>query len=455
MPFSDPPPPKPRKLLIITSSGGGGLIQAANAKEQEARAKDPNIEVVRKDVLKDWMGNVFGKFCSEMWNGAQMKGDITALRFVIWAQFIFDYICWPYFFVRALLTLFKEEADQVIDTQPLGTSAILKALRIYNAKRNKQVRLQKVLVDLPTKAATHFFRPIKNLTKKDRPFLQLTTIAPLLDEGQTREQFWQTNCRLSEKEIHYEDVYVRQSFRKFQNKQRDAKEFPVFIRFKSEEELNLMRMTFEKGRFQGIVKNDEVHFSVAPTDRLITILLGSQPASESTFNYVKKFLKLGLEGKSPNNRCRLFVFSSEHKPHSQSLFRKIAEYVRGLDKYPQNFSIIPFSFQSDDVIAPLFFRSDLTCTRSGGQTAMELMCVSSGDMWIHSETKKDPNQKEDLCLKQLLDGIPGWEAANALYMKKIRNARIVTPETIDSLAATFFASGSKRDQSIAALIQAF
>ena len=38
---------------------------------------------------------------------------------------------------------------------------------------------------------------------------------------------------------------------------------------------------------------------------------------------------------------------------------------------------------------------------------MELMCVSSGEMWIHSETKKKSEQKEDLSLEQLLEGIPG------------------------------------------------
>ena len=40
-----------KKLLIITSSGGGGLLQAANAKEQEAKINDPTIEVVKKDLV--------------------------------------------------------------------------------------------------------------------------------------------------------------------------------------------------------------------------------------------------------------------------------------------------------------------------------------------------------------------------------------------------------------------
>ena len=109
-----------------------------------------------------------------------------------------------------------------------------------------------------------------------------------------------------------------------------------------------------------------------------------------------------------------------------SLFTKVADYIDQMDDYPRSLSIIPFSFQRDDVIAPLFYRSDLSCTRSGGQTAMELMSVCSGDMWVHSEARSD---KRPLTQRELLQGIPAWEAANAVYLQKIRGAKIVTPET--------------------------
>lgn len=366
MPF--PGPEKMKKLLLITSSGGGGLLQAANAKEQEARTKNPDLVVIRKDVLKDWMGSIFGRFCLERWNGAQIKGDVAALRFFIAAQYFFDYLCWPHLFVCTLYTLFKEEVDHVIDTQPMGTSAILKALRIYNYRRKKRVCLQKILVDLPTKAATHFFRPIRRLSKKDRPHLKLTTIAPLLDEGQTVEDFWHTNCRLTEKEVHYEDVNVRQAFRKYQHLPKKTAEQPIFIRYKSKEERDLMQQTYQKGKLRGVVKGgNEAHFSIAPNSRLITLLLGSQPANEATLNYVKKFIQIAKEPNFPKGPCHLFVFCAEHKPGEQSLFRKVANYVDRVKKYPSQLTIVPFSFQDDDVIAPLFFRSDLTCTRSGGR----------------------------------------------------------------------------------------
>jgi hypothetical protein len=442
MSFPDPVI-KPKKLLIITSSGGGGLLQTANAKEQEAKLADPNIVIVRKDVLRDWVGNFFGKFCSQMYNNAQMKGNLAAIRFVISSQCIFDFFAWPYFFLRALQTLFKEDVDHVIDTQPMGTSAILKALRIYHRKRGKQVFLQKVLVDLPTKSATHFFRPIRKLSKKDRSYLQLTSIAPLLDEGQSAEDFWQKNCNLSDKEIYYEDVYVRQAFKKFQHKKKSKENFPVFLRFKSEDELRLMKKAFERGQIAASIKGDEVHFSVPPKDKLITILLGSQPASESTYNYVLKFIQLASAENASKTPCHIFVFCSEPNFHGQNLFSNVADYIGSIKKYPEHVTVVPFSFQNDDCIAPLFFRSDLTITRSGGQTAMELMCISKGEMWIHSETKKDPEQKEDLTLEELLKGIPGWEAANAQYLCKVSNAKIVTPDTMALIAGKFFQAKKK------------
>ncbi len=435
---------RPQKLLILTSSGGGGLIQAAKAKEQEILAKDPTIQVIRKDVIKDWMGSALGKLISQLWNGAQITGNVARLQFVLSQQRFFDYLAWPYFFVRALITFFREEMDLVIDTQVLGTSAMLKALRIYNAKRNKHVVLQKVVVDLPTKDATHFFRPIRRLSKKDRPFLKLITIPPLLEEGQTAEDFWQTNCRLSEKDVHCGDIYVRQSFRKFQHRKEREEDFHLFLRFKNEEELELMQKSLSVGSLQGKVQGDEIHFTIKGADRLITILLGSQPSNEATFNYVKGFIDLGMVGHGVNSRCHIFVFCSEHLPHRESLLRRVADYVSGCENYPKHFTVVPFSFQSDDCIAPLFYRSDLTCTRSGGQTAMELMCVNPGETWIHSEAKKD--DEERFTLEELLKGIPGWEAANALYLKKVCHSKIVTPETFHPLALQFFEANKERTE---------
>ena len=303
-------------------------------------------------------------------------------------------------------------------------------MRIYNRRRGKQVCLQKVLVDLPTKAAKHFFRPIKNLTPTDRSSLQLMTIAPLLEEGQTAEEFWQTHCGLSDKEVHYHDGCVRQAFKKYRHRQRDDKPFSLSIRFKNGEELELIQKCLKRGSLQTSVQNGEILISLPPEDRMVTVLLGSQPAKEATFNYVKGFLQTIKEDPSLKSPVHLFVFCAEHSPKQKTLFCEVAEYVSEVGEDLSHFTVVPFSFQNEETVASLFHRSDLTCTRSGGQTAMELMCVGSGQICVHSEAKKDPRKNEDPSLQELLKGILGWEAASALYLQKACDAKIVTPETI-------------------------
>jgi len=422
-----------KKLLIITSSGGGGLIQTANAKEQEALVKDPNLLIVRRDIFRHWVWKPFGNFCVNFWNKAQLGGNLKAQKICVWGQFLVDYFLYPTLFIHALYTLFKEDVDQVIDTQPMGTVAILQAIRIYNARRGKNVRLEKILVDLPTKKATHFFRPIKGLSKKNRRNLQLTSIVPLLEKGETAEEFWQTNCGMSEKEVHYEEVYVRQAFQKFKRKIRSDEIMKIKVKFKNREERDLMRKTIERGSISANLRESEFEFKIRPEDRMVTVLLGSQPAKEGTLNYTKKFAALVKE--FPKTPFHLFVFCADHQEGEDSLFRKVTDFACQIKDFPKHFSIIPFSFQNEDVIAPLLYRSDATCTRSGGQTAMELMCVSTGEMWIHSEAKeKNPS------MEMLLEGIPGWEAESAIYLQRMRGAKVVTPETFIPHARRLFQS---------------
>ncbi len=408
---------QPKKLLIITSSGGGGLIQTANAKHQEAVAKNPDLIVIRRDLLKDWVWSPIGNYFINFWNQAQIKGNIPAQMLCVYGQFFIDYFLHIPVFIQTLKIAFSEEIDHVIDTQPIGTSAIIRALRIYNKRRGKNVRLEKVLVDLPTKKATHFFRPIRKLSKRSRKLLKLTTIQPLLDDGETAEQFWRKTCGLKVEEINFEEVYVRQAFRQYKGKEKTLLPMEIQIHYKNKEELSLMKKCFKRGPIPYSVKEEEVHFTIEPDDKMITVLLGSQPAKEATLQYVKELVQIARA--YPNVKTDLFVFCADHVEGEATLFRKVADFVESIDDFPKNFSVIPFSFQTEHSIAPLFYRSDITCTRSGGQTAMELMCVSTGEIWIHSEAKKG---------QDLLKGISGWESASAVYLQKLCGAKIVTPD---------------------------
>lgn len=411
----------PKKVLIITSSGGGGLLQAAKAKEQEILLAHPDAVVIVRDVMNDWIWKPMGLAFVGLWNWAQRRGDVRWQSFMASASHIIDRIFWPSVFVHSIRTLFREDIDQVIDTQIMGTVAIIKALRLFNRRRNKRVHLEKVLVDLPTKKATHFLTPIKQLTQRDRKLIQVIAVPPLLEHGETEEQFWQKHCKLSVRDLRYEGFCVRQAFRAFRNAKLPTGDFPVVVRYKTEEELALMQRAFCQGSIRFEIRAGEVAFTIGASERLFMVLLGSQPAREATVQYVQRFLELGRETQT---KSHLFVFAADHTPGEFSLFRTVSDLVANFPDHPKHFSVIPMSFQKDDALAPLFFRSDATCTRCGGQTAMELMATSKGQIWIHSESKKAVLDNE-----ALLAGIPGWESANAMYLQQKAGAKIVTPET--------------------------
>ena len=61
---------------------------------------------------------------------------------------------------------------------------------------------------------------------------------------------------------------------------------------------------------------------------------------------------------------------------------------------------------------------------------MELMSAGRGKIWVHSEAKKGSG---NLTNEELLQGIPGWESANASYLQRFKNAEIVTPEIFEPL----------------------
>lgn len=418
-------------LLIITSSGGGGLLQAAKAKEQQAKRENPGVRILKRDLLRDWLSKVMGRFCCNLYDRAQKKGSVQMLEFVSDKIKYFDILFGPRIFFSMFFLLMKEEIDYVIDMQPLCTSAIVKATRFHNLLKKKQVIIEKVLVDLPTEKAKWFFTPIKKLSDKDRNIFKFVSVEPLLKEGQTADAFWQKYCRYYEKEVCYKGYFIRESFEKYRDLDKSNDFFSVTTQCKSDEEMLLLqRVLAEKEIKTNFHEDRSVTFTMDPNAMVITILLGSQPAFAATISYVTKMIELA---KNYNKPIHIFAFCAHHKEGNRSLFRALCEELEEVKNYPPHITAIPLSFQEEDVIAALFHRSDLTCTRSGGQTCMELMTVMKGEIWIHSERKST----KEMSVEDLLKGIPKWEAGNALYLRKKRGAHIVTPQTFDEDFITF------------------
>ncbi len=410
--------------LIITSSGGGGLLQAAVAKEQELRRENPDIKIVKKDVMKQWVWRFIGPVSIRIWNKAQRKGNIKVLQWLIDNLYIADKFFWLPIFVKAFTILMRKKIDRVIDTQPVGTSAIIKALRLYNFLRKKNIMLERVVVDLPTKSNRHFFHPVRNLSIKDRKLIKMYTIEPLTEKDQTDEQFWLENCNLKIDQIVYQHYFIRDQFNSKNYKDVFEKDFEISMLAKGKEELAYIKETFSKGNAEVCIEDFNMKTVVRPSDTLFAILLGSQPANQATLNYIKQVVHLAKKAKDKNKKYFLFVFCQNHTPGKNSLLKQIRDFALSLKIFPKSLSIFPLSFQSADVIAPVFARADVTCTRSGGQTLMELMSLAKGKMLIHSEAKgSNPS------FESLLKGIPTWEAGSAVYLKEKRGAEVITPQT--------------------------
>lgn len=424
---------KRKKLLLITSSGGGGHLQAARSQAVKALSEDPQTQIIQKDILIDIVSKQFGKGFVFLWNASQKKGNIRFLMFLLKNIPTADFFFGSFIFLRVVCIILKEGIDQIIDTQPIGTAAIIKAIKFTRKISGKSLKLEKIVTELPTDHVIHFFKPIKNLSPNDRSLLRLISTIPLLKESQTADAFWQKNCGLREKEVCYESFPLRPSFQKYMHIQKQPNErITTEIRVHSTEEKLLITNTMKRGVLYSEIYRDKIAITIEPTDKVSTILLGSQPTEEATTKYVKKYIAL-MHRLGINERHLLFVFCNTHHKHRNSLLKRIHSLVQKTDHYPKKLSIIPMCFQSDDVIAPLYYRSNATFTRSGGLTAMELMSVAQGQIWIHSETRHGITDSENL-----RKGMPIWEQGNAVYLQEKKGAQFITPETFFDRCLSYF-----------------
>lgn len=132
-------------------------------------------------------------------------------------------------------------------------------------------------------------------------------------------------------------------------------------------------------------------------DRVMTIMLGSQPTPKAILAYIR-----ALEGIEID---KIFVMCS----HQNVLIETIQKSA------PKN--VVALGPQPASAIADLLMHSTYTLTRSGAITSHELLHLAKGTIFIHTETGD-------------LQGMPEWEAGNALYLEKKKGAKLVTPKTI-------------------------
>ncbi len=415
---------KEHSFLLITTSGGNGNLQAAIAKEQQLKEDYPKAKIAKIDLLLQGL-SFLGRIIPHFWNTYQKRGSTKRLEWMASKLQWFDVVFWPYVFFWTLYHLKKQSPDRVFDTQPLATAGIIRAIRVYNFWQKKELVLEKILLEFPTKQASSILFPIRRLSKKNQKYLKLITVEPLLEEEKTEGEFWEKYCKLSKEEVNYQNFVIRKPFLEYQRRKRREVPFSFSFSFPSEREKEEVQRIVEKRKKIGFFSQRSFRFEIAPSDILITVLLGSQSAYLAKIKYLKIIMEVA--SKFPEKNLYVASFCPHSPSEKKTLFSMVCKEVSKKKDFPSNLTIIPLSFQPDEVIAPLFFRSDITLTRSGGQTSMELLAVARGISFIHSEISYKTEE-----LESLLKGIPCWESGNALYLIRKKEAEVVTPYIFSS-----------------------
>lgn len=429
---------QPCSLLVITTSGGGGHLQAANAKILEEQSQAPSRPIVVYNLLQQVGGKWLGWFMIHyVWNTAQRKGSVKGLEMWINMAPLFDILFWIPVFFQILHKLFKYNVERVIDTQPLCLSAIIQALKVYSFIKKKNLILEKILTELPTKHAAYYLKPIKRLPQKNRSLIKLMSIPPLLKDQETPEEFWKENAGLSNENISYGDLPIRPTFKYYHAKNPTNDLLTLHIQLKTNDEKTELYKFIEYGNSPQKSSNTTfdnltMNLTILPDDVVTTLMLGSQTVQEAMLDYVQQFISLMKQVTNTSITYYLFVFCSQIS--SPSLQGMIYDLMTQIKDYPSHLKIIPMSPQQDSVIAPLYFRSHTTITKSGGITAMELLTVARGKVLIHHDNNISSLEKllsyRPLSKTPSYTGMPKWEYGNAIYLEKHKGAKLITPATL-------------------------
>lgn len=421
------------KILVITMSGGGGHIQAAKAKYKQIKAKAPHTRFIFCDILNDSFGPKIGNFLLKTtWNFAQENGHVN---FQEWLQLfgvpISEKFFWIPYFMRILYILVRNKIDRIIDTQILGTSAIIKAIRLCKLLTGRKVIYEKIITELPSEYITHYTNSIKHLSEKERKILQIhCSFLELLDKKK-KDEFWPKLCNVQSCDVIEDIPPLREHFLKLMGKPKSLDPMDIAIYTHSKKEVDLIQSATSQGYIDLQEDSPYLKMPILPSDRVSIIMLGSRPHQNATLNYVSNFIEMARAYPHPKYRDLLFVFCRNFDERPNSLLKRVAERVAFEPNFPKHLTVIPMPFQDDDVIAPLFLRSDMTLTRAGGITAMELLSVCQGKIWIHTE-------KNELLPHSNRIGMPCWEEGNAQFLIQQKNANYITPDSFFSLCKDFF-----------------
>lgn len=399
-------------VIIITTVCGGGHLQAAGAFKAQISRSSPQFSIKQIDIFNDWLGKIVGGFLTKRWNAPLRKGhNFLSLSYSYFGIPFIDPVFFLFIFVRAFITFIKLPIVRVIDTQPVGTAAISLALLATNKINKRRVRLEKILTEIPTKKSIHFFHPLKLLPK----FLKKTIDLCVVDPSPKEDTFWPKYTGLSSQQIKKIAPPLREAFFSLPTLAQNEKVFSISFSSNEEKETSL-----KIARIEGLIQHKgelEIQLDCSSNCYVVTIMLGSQPPTKMIQKYLEKYYQLAKE--NPHFRDMvIFVLGNS----TISSFEVIKNFWLNQKNLPSNFHPVLLSTQEQITVAGLLSASDLTITRAGGLTSMELLAIKPKNSSIHTDVIHKG--------KPVLGKMPPWEIGNAEVLIDKIGAKIIHPDFI-------------------------
>lgn len=400
---------------------GGGHKTAKDAIQErltrEYAAKGQNLDTSADyDMTGDKILNAIwlpfigrlGDKGADSWNNAQKAGNLSTLTRIASLGWIGELLLYPfiYFKVKHLFMQMKQEPRHIISTQAFCLNAIARAVLAVNKEKGWNMHIDVHLTDLPSKMATHFFPSVRRATNdaKLQKLITLHAPHPLVKSGSSEADFWRKHC--GKAHVVSSDVYpIRRAFleTKSLGEKLSKSETTISMKLNHENESKIL----DCGKEDTEAKTYEI--TVKKEDKVGFLMLGSQPTTESVRAWLHTFVEESRKQTQKKDReYYFFLFcGAPEKANAQNPLlesvRKEIECMQKQHTLPANVHIVPFTNQNADFIAHLMARSDLTITRSGGATSMELLQLrQSKDIpkrpdqctFIHSEALSRPKDQE-------------------------------------------------------------
>lgn len=477
--------PLQQGAVILTSSCGNGhkivadylydkqktmLAHLYGRKVEHLSPKEIDAVIRKEDVVKGYLGQNIGNQIEQVWNKAQQAGDVNKLEKLSKQQTLANVLFFVPIFIGTMKSLVAARPKVLLNTQVMGIEAVLFAVKVYNTvmgaihgKKWTEVKVEIWMSDLPELGA-HFLKPLRKVISPLKNNLVLRSIAPTVETGKQLEGNeaikWlssQAGLKPHQVKLITDDcipvgkVYYSEDLKNYSPG--TAVDLPLRL---TQHQRDLLQVLNCNDRIE--VSGDNFKYQIKESDKVHSIMLGSQPTEELCLKAASTFIKEAQKIKQPTGwfskplpEHHVFIFCGKDVGYEESTFKKVWAKLIQEKNIPSHLKIIPVPFQDPNEIPKILTRSDHRFTRTGGATVYQFLREKAllgekrtGKIHMFSELKKTdsrlvnatPLEKIALALKQMVS----WERGNALHLMRRLNADVVWVGNFRQTVSELFAS---------------